>query len=502
MLDGDGFGRRRLVARMTEGNRKWWTLGAVTASLFMTMLDVSVVNVALPAIRAEYEPRLTQLEWVVSSYLLTYATFLLTGGKLADLFGRRRIFLLGLTLFGVASLLCGLAPDIDFLIGARALQGLGAALMLPATQAIIAATFDPEERGMAYGIWAAVSGLGLALGPLIGGLLIEGIDWRWIFYINIPIALLAITVARAIVAESRDTSLERRLDFWGLLSSGVGLFALTFALIEGQRHGWSSNFTLAVFGVAAAAFGVFVFVELHQRAPMLDLSFFRDPTFAGANVVSLMIMAVMIGVLFFVSIFMQHFLRYSPIETGAGFLPMTLVFMLVAPVAGKLTDRIGGRWPITAGMAVLGVGIGLLSRIDLDASYWEFVPAFILAGIGIGLAMAPATTTVIGSVPVDKAGVGSGVINVFRQSGGAFGVAILGAVVTAKAGDFSNIGGLGKAGPEFRANFVSGYQDALVVASLIAFAGAITAMLTIRKKEKKEIPVVDVIPAPPESPAS
>lgn len=471
---------------VTERNRKWWILGAVTASLFMTMLDVTVVNVGLPSIGADIDATLTELEWVVNSYLLVYAVLLLSGGKLADFLGRRRIFLLGLAVFTLASLACGLAGTGELLIAARAAQGLGAALMLPATQGIIAATFAPEERGMAFGIWAAVSGLGLALGPLIGGLLIQGIDWRWIFYINIPFGLLAFVVARLIIPESRDTAVERRLDVPGLLASGAMLFALTFALVEGQRYGWTSNVILGCFIAAGVALIAFIVLQLRGRVPLVDLSLFRNPTFAGANIASLLIMLGMVGVLFFVSIYMQHILGYSAVETGAGFLALTVPFMLVAPLSGKLTDRLGPRWPITVGMTLIGVGLLLLARLGIDTTYREMVPAFIVAGIGIGLAMPPGTTTVIATVAVDKSSVASGVVNTFRQTGGAFGVAIMGAIVAAEIGGTLSGEALAGGDPAFAISFVAGYQNALVVGAAFVLTGAAIALVTLRRPQPLE----------------
>ena len=334
-------------------NRKWWTLGAVAFGLFMIMLDNTIVNVALPSIQSDLNIGISELEWVFNGYALTFGVLMLTGGKLADLFGRRRIFIVGLVVFTVASLFCGLATSAGWLIGARVLQGAGSALMNPATLSIITATFPPRQRGMAIGIWAGVSAMALAIGPLVGGLITEHWSWNWIFFINVPIGILAIIVTRLVVDESRDTSAEQRLDLPGLLSSGIALFALTYGLIEANTYGWSSPRILGLFAVAAIGFAAFILLEMHQRAPMLDLSLFKNGTFAGANSVMLLVGLAMFGVFFYNSLFIQNILGWSAVQTGASFLPMTVLIILVAPFAGKYSDRVGSRWLMGGGMILL-----------------------------------------------------------------------------------------------------------------------------------------------------
>ena len=313
--------RARIFA---EENKKWWTLGAVSFGLFMIMLDNTIVNVALPSIQRDLGIGISELEWVVNGYALTFAVLMLTGGKLADLFGRRFIFIVGLAIFTGASLACGLAPDANFLIGARVVQGVGSAMMNPATLSIITATFPPRQRGMAIGVWAGVSALALAIGPLVGGVITQQVNWNWIFFINVPVGILAIVVARLVIKESRDTSAEQRLDFPGLLTSAIGLFALIFGLIEANTYGWTSPRILACFAIAVIGLTAFVLLELHQRVPMLDLSLFRNPTFAGANGIMLLVALAMFGVFFYVSLYVQNVLHYSPTQAGATFLPMTL----------------------------------------------------------------------------------------------------------------------------------------------------------------------------------
>ena len=331
--------RRRRGAAVGGVNRKWWTLTAVSFGLFMIMLDNTVVNVALPSIREDLGISISELEWVVNAYALTFGVLLLSGGKLADLLGRRRIFIAGLVIFTAASLWCGLAGDAGSLIAARTVQGVGAALMNPATLSIITATFPARQRGTAIGIWAGVSALALAIGPLLGGLLTEHVGWSWIFFVNIPVGVLAIVAARVFVDETRDTSREQRLDLPGLVTSAVGLFALTYGLIETNTHPWGSARVLLLLAVGFGALALFVLLESRQRLPMLDLSLFRNPTFAGANTVMALVGVAMFGVFFYNSLFIQNVLGYSAVQTGATFLPMTLLIMFIAPVAGRFTDR-------------------------------------------------------------------------------------------------------------------------------------------------------------------
>jgi EmrB/QacA subfamily drug resistance transporter len=463
----------------TPENRKWWTLAAVAVGLFMIMLDNTVVNVALPSIQQDLHISTSELEWVVNAYALTFGVLLLTGGKLADLLGRRFIFIVGLVIFTGASLWCGLSGGAESLIAARTVQGVGAALMNPATLSIITATFPPRQRGMAIGIWAGVSALALAIGPLVGGLLTEKIHWGWIFYINIPVGIAGILAARVFIDESKDTSREQRLDVPGLLTSAVGLFALTLALIETNDHAWGSALVLSLFAIAAVALTAFVLLELHQRLPMLDLSLFRDPQFSGANSVMFLVGLAMFGIFFYNSLFLQRVLGYGAIKTGATFLPMTVLIIFVAPAAGKLADRIGPRWLMGAGMVLLSVALLLFATLTAASSWWNIVPGLVVGGVGMAITMAPTTAAAMGAVPVDQAGVGSAVINSMRQVGGSLGIAIMGALVatTVSVAPFS---------PLYAEQFVPGYHRALEVGAAILLVGAVIAVATIRKVEHAE----------------
>jgi EmrB/QacA subfamily drug resistance transporter len=469
--------RARLFA---PANRKWWTLAAVAFGLFMIMLDNTVVNVALPSIQRDLGVGLSELQWIVTGYALSFAALMMTGGKLADLLGRRLIFVVGLAIFTVSSLFCGLADSGDALIGWRIVQGVGAALMNPATLSIISATFPPQQRGMAIGIWAGVSAMALAIGPLVGGVLTEHIDWSWVFYVNVPVGVLAIAASFLFIDESRDTSEEQRLDLAGLVTSGLGLFALTYGLIEANTYGWSSARIVGSFVLAAVALASFLVLELRQRAPMLDVTLFRNGTFAGANAVMLLVALAMFGVFFFVSLYMQNILGFSAVEAGAAFLPMTLLIMLVAPIAGELSDRIGSRWLMAGGMVLIAGQLFYYSTLGVQAGFFDLLPGLLVGGVGMAATMTPTAAAVIGSVSVDKSGVGSAVMNSMRQVGGSLGIALMGAIMAEVIGD--------RRTPEA---FVDGFSTTLVVAGFIALAGSVVAATTVRKIRHTAVPVVE-----------
>jgi EmrB/QacA subfamily drug resistance transporter len=427
------------------------------------------VNVALPTIQPDLGARLSELEWIVSGYALTFAAFLLTGGKLADQFGRRRVFVVGLVIFGGASLACALAPSAGFLIGARVVQGVGAALMNPATLSIISATFPPRQRGTAIGIWVGVSATALAIGPLVGGLLTEHAGWSSIFYVNVPVGAVAVLAGLLLIEESKDTSQEQRLDLPGLVTSGLGLFSLTYGLIEANNHGWTSSRIVGAFAIAAIMLAAFVVLELRQRLPMLDLSLFRNGTFAGANTVVLLVTLAMFGIFFFVSLYMQNVLGYSAVQAGAAFLPLTLLVVLVAPIAGRVSDRVGSRALMASGMTLVATQLLYFSTLGAHESYWALVPGMLLGGFGMPAVMTPASAAALSGVRVDKAGVGSAVLNSSRQVGGSLGIALMGAIMVHEIG--------GSRSPE---TFVHGLSVALMVAAAIAIAGALVAVTTIR----------------------
>jgi EmrB/QacA subfamily drug resistance transporter len=457
----------------TDETRKWWTLVAVSFGLFMIMLDNTVVNVALPSIRQDLGISISELEWVVNAYALTFGVLLLSGGKLADLLGRRRIFIAGLIIFTISSLWCGLADSANSLIAARTAQGVGAALMNPATLSILTATFPPRQRGTAIGIWAGVSALALAIGPVVGGLITQDISWNWIFFVNIPVGILAVVAARLFIDETRDTSANQRLDLPGLVTSGLSLFALTYGLIETNTHAWGSTRVLGLLALAVVSMIAFVLLELRQKSPMLDLNLFRNPTFSGANAVMGLVGLAMFGIFFFNSLFLQNILHYGAIKTGATFLPMTVLIILVAPVAGRLSDRIGPRPLMTAGMVMLTVSLLLFGTLGTDSTFWNIVPGLVAGGIGMAITMAPTTSAAMGAVPVDKAGVGSAVINSMRQVGGSLGIAIMGTLIATQIT-------VAPLNPAYASQFVDGYHHALQMGAGLLIVGAFVALLTIK----------------------
>jgi len=474
----------------SEEARKWWTLAAVSFGLFMIMLDNTVVNVALPSMARDLGVGLAELEWIVTGYALTFASVMLTGGKLADLFGRRRIFVVGLAIFTLSSLACGLAESGDFLIGARIVQGVGAALMNPATLSIIAATFPPHQRGMAIGIWAGVSALALAIGPLVGGLLTQHLDWSWIFFVNVPIGILAIVASFVLIPESKDESAEQRLDLPGLLTSGIGLFAFTYGLIEANTYGWTSGRIVASFVLAVAMLTAFVLLELRQRLPMLDLSLFRSGTFVGANLAVLLVALAMFGVFFFLSLYMQGILGFSAVQAGAAFLPMTILIILIAPIAGKSSDRFGSRWLMTVGMLLVSSQLVYFSRLGVDSDFWSLLPGMLTGGVGMSLVMTPSAAAAMRALPVDKSGVGSAVLNAFRQVGGSLGIALMGAIMAHEVGDFR-----GAAVFQQKQAFVDGLSTTMTVAALIALVGAVVAAVLVRSHDPQaREPVAERIP--------
>jgi EmrB/QacA subfamily drug resistance transporter len=411
--------------------RKWWVLVAMVFGLFMPMLDNLVVNVALPTIQRKLGAGVSGLQWIIDAYTLTFASFMLTGGALGDLYGRKRFFMAGLGLFTMGSLLCGLSGSTSELIGFRAVQGLGAAMLLPGSLSIITSTFSGRERGAAIGIWAAMSGLAIAIGPVIGGYLVEHLSWQSIFFVNVPIGLVGLTMTYFIVRETRDMTKSRRLDPPGLVTGTAGLFFLVYALIEGNGRGWMDGLILGAFVLSAALLVVFFYVESHREYPMLPLSFFRIPTFAASNVVAAAVFFAMFGSIFFLALYLQNVRGYSPVSAGLRLFAFSAVILFVAPVSGRLSDRFGSRWFMTVGPLLAAGGLGLLIRTEVDSSYLTvLLPAFLVLASGMAMTMSPMTAAVMGSVPTAKAGVASAATNTSREIGGVFGIALLGAIVT------------------------------------------------------------------------
>jgi EmrB/QacA subfamily drug resistance transporter len=419
--------RHRLI---NEENSRWWTLGAMCFALFMIMLDNTVVNVALPSIQRDLHASLSALEWTAQAYTLTFAVLLVTGGRLGDIFGRRRMFLFGVIVFGTSSAILGLSANDTMLVAFRAVQGIGAAFMMPATLAIITQAFPPHERGTAIGTWAGVSALALAIGPVIGGFLTQDVSWRAIFFINPPIAVIAVGVALFAAKESRDETVDRTVDYLGIVTLTAGLTSLVLALVEGNSWHWGSAKVIALLAVAVVALGSFVVVELRARAPMIDFRFFRNRTVAGVNMVGFIVSFAMFAQFFFMTLYMQNVLGYSPLETGVRFLPSTLVIVVMGPLAGRLTDRIGSRPLMTLGLVIVAIAIFIQSHITVHSGYGLLFPGFMLMGAGMGLVMSPMSTAAMNAVDRAKAGAASGMLSMSRMVGSTFGVAVMGAIVT------------------------------------------------------------------------
>ncbi|MFL5873612.1 MAG: MFS transporter [Solirubrobacterales bacterium] len=413
---------------ITDDNRKWWTLGAMCFALFMIMLDNTVVNVALPSIQKDLGASISGLEWTINGYTLSFAVLLATGGRLGDIFGRRLMFLIGVVIFALSSATAGLAPNETALVVSRVVQGVGAALMMPGTLSIITDAFPAHERGKAMGTWAGVSALALAVGPVLGGFLTEHVSWRAIFYINIPVAIGAVIATLFAVRESRDTSVGRDVDYGGVAVLTVGLTALVLALVEGNAWGWGSTEVIVLLALAAVALPAFVFVENRVKAPMVQFDLLSDRNFLAAVCVALILTFAMMGVFFFLALYMQDILGYSPLEAGIRFLPSTLMIVGVAPVAGRLSDRFGPRWLIAGGLLIVASSLFTFSRIQVDSGYLDLLPGFMLLGIGVAMTMSPMTSAAMNAVPVQKAGIASGVLSMFRMVGGSLGIAVTGAI--------------------------------------------------------------------------
>ena len=456
-------------------HRRWWILVAVSLATFMTYLDNNVTNVAIPTIQRDLHLSIAGLEWVVSSYILVFASLLLLGGRMADLFGRRRLFMIGLSVFTVSSLAAGLAGNGAELIGARLVQGLGAALLVPTTLAIILATFDNvRERTAAIGVWTAIGAMALAFGPLIGGFISQHVHWGWIFFINVPIGVITMAIAIPAMQESRDSSAVRRLDLPGMVSSAAALFALTYGLIEGHDKGWTSALILAAFGIAAFAAAAFVLIESRAQYPMVAMSLFRSRVFSGGTLVMMLWAFGILGIYFFTSIYLQTILGFSPTKAGLAFVPMALMLAVFASLAPQITPRLGAHRAVALGMAVMAVGLYLVARLGGGATFAGLMPGFLLFGAGAGLMNVPLTNSVLHSMPPERSGIASALLNASRELAGLLGITVIGAVLRSRQGS-----ALHQGATPARA-FLDGYHDGLLVTVALLAFGAIVGYVALR----------------------
>lgn len=473
---------------------RWWALTAISLATLMTYLDNNVINVALPTIQRSLHLSVSGLEWIVSSYLLVLAGLLLVGGRVADLYGRKRVFLAGLAIFTLSSLTAGLAGSGGVLIGARAVQGLGAALVMPATLAIIGHAFtNPRERAAAIGIWSAIGALGLALGPVIGGVISQHIHWGWIFLINVPIGVVAFAMSIPFITESRSESPDRRLDIPGLVTSAVALTALTYALIEGHDRGWTSGLIIGAFALSAAAAAVFLAIEGRVSQPMIRLEVFRARELSGGTTMMMIWAFGVLGIYFFTSLYLQGILGFSPTRAGLAFVPMALFAMLASVVAPRIASAIGGHRAVSAGVLLMVVGLLLFARLGAGASFAALMPGFALFGIGIGLMNVPLTNTVLDGLPAEHAGIASAVLNNSREVAGLLGITVIGAVLRAQQG-VSLRGGA----PAPQA-FLDGYHAGLWVAIALLAAGVVLSYVTLRPRPQATAELVAVPEAEPVS---
>jgi EmrB/QacA subfamily drug resistance transporter len=449
---------------MSVKRRNGWTLGIVSVALFMVVLDNLVVSVALPTIHRDLGASIQSLEWTVNAYVLSFAVLLLTGAALGDRFGRKRMFLVGMSLFTAASAAAALAPNTGLLVAARAIQGIGAAIVTPLTLTLLAEAFPEERRGMAIGVWSGISGTAVALGPLVGGAVVQGISWHWIFWINVPIGLATIPLAARMLEESHGP--YGALDLPGLLLGSTGAFGLIFGLVRAQSLGWGSTSVLASLSAGVLLLGLFVSWELRAREPMLPMGFFANRAFAVTNAVSLAMYFGMFGSIFFLSQYMQNVLHNTPLQAGLKLLVWTGATMVVAPLAGVFSARWGSRPFMVAGLSLQAGGLGWLAAIaSTHTAYAQMIVPFILAGAGMALVFAPAANAVLGSVLPEQAGQASGATNAIREMGGVLGVAVLASVFTGHGGYTSPLA------------FVNGLLPAMWVGVGVLAAGALVALV-------------------------
>jgi EmrB/QacA subfamily drug resistance transporter len=461
--------------------RKRWTLVTVCVATFMLLLDITIVNVALPAIEKALDASFSDLQWVVDAYALALATCVLTAGALADLFGRKRLFVIGIVLFTIASTACGIANDPLFLIVARGLQGIGGAAMFATALALISQEFHGRERGTAFGIWGATIGLAVAIGPLVGGMLTSWLSWRWIFLVNIPIGIGAVVLAATKLRESSDPD-HSRLDPVGLVTLTGGLFCLILALIEGNSHGWTSALILGLFVAGAVLLVAFVISQAVQETSMIDLTLFGRPAFVGAQITAFAISSTLFAMFLYLTLYLQDVLRLSPLQTGVRFLPLSLVSFVAAPLAGRVSARVPIRLLLGGGLALCAVSLWLMSGITVDSGWTTLLAGFLVGGVGIGFVNAPLATTAVSTVRQERAGMASGLNNTFRQLGIATGIAALGAIFQSKVGH-GGLGAPGQLNDAARAAFISGMNSILEVGAVVAAVGAVFAVVLVRGKD-------------------
>ncbi|MGV1048273.1 MAG: MFS transporter [Solirubrobacterales bacterium] len=457
-------------------DKRWIALALLCVAQFVVVLDASIVNVALPTIGEALDFSESQLPWVVNAYVLTFGGFLLLGGRLADLLGRRRIFMVGLVLFAIASLAGGLANDSGQLIAARAVQGLGAAILSPAALSIVATTFrDGAERNKALGIWGAVAGSGGAAGVLLGGVLTETLGWEWVLWVNVPIGIAAAAITPSLIAETRSEDEVRHFDVAGATTITLSLSALVFGLLDAESAGWGSAQTIGTLAASVVLLAAFVAIERRSRAPLVPFSIFRVRTITGANVVGILVGASLFSMFFFISLYMQQVLGYSPIHAGLSYLPLAVSIILSAGIASQLVTKVGFKPILAAGMALIAAGLVWFSQISVHGSFLaDILGPSLLAAVGLGFAFVPVTIAAVSGIEDREQGLASGLINTSQQVGGALGLAILAAIANSIIGSSHD-----------PAVLVEGFQSAFLVGAGFAALGLVATLLLIRTSDSR-----------------
>jgi EmrB/QacA subfamily drug resistance transporter len=503
---GNGPGQR--------GN-KWWTLLAVCLGTFMLLLDITIVNVALPDIQRALHSSFSDLQWVVDAYALTLAAFLLTAGSLADMYGRRLLYMIGLAVFTGASALCGFAVSTLMLQLSRALQGVGGAIMFAVSLALLADAFRGKDRGTAFGVWGAVTGLAVAIGPLLGGVLTSGLSWRWIFFVNLPIGIVATAIAVTKVAESRAPRASRP-DWAGFALFTVALSSLVYGLIESNQRSFTDGLVLGCFAAAAVLLAAFVIVELRSAHPMFDLTLFRLPTFSGGSVAAFGLSASIFAMILYLVLYLQDILGYSALATGVRFMVLSGGILATSTVAGRISSRVPVRLLIGPGLIIIGAGLLLMRGLNAGSAWTHLIPGLIVGGLGVGMVNPPLASTAVGVVPPQRAGMASGINSTFRQVGIATGIALLGTLFSNNVKDevvtrVAAVPGLSHQGPQIasavqsgeighligtlpaharqvvgmitRAAFTTGLNRILLVAAIIALVSGVVSLAAIRSKD-------------------
>ncbi len=499
--------------------RKWWTLIAVSIAIFMLLLDITVVNVALPSIQRELHSSFADLQWVVNAYALTLAAFLLTAGSLADLFGRRLVFTAGLVVFTCSSAVCGLSDSPLMLNLARAVQGVGGAMMFATSLALIAQAFQGRDRGIAFGVFGAVTGAAVAVGPVVGGIITTGIGWQWIFFVNVPIGVAAVALTLARVTESRDPN-ATGVDWLGLVTFSGSLFLLVYALEQGNEAGWGSTKIVSLLVASVLLIAAFLVAEMRQQRPMLDLSLFRRHAFTGANIVAFALSSSIFAMFLYLTLYIQDVLGYGALQAGLRFLPITMLSFIVAPIAGRLTVRVPMRLLLGGGLVLVSGGLLAMTAVEPNSGWTVLIPGFVLAGAGIGMINPPLASTAIGVVHYSRSGMASGINSTFRQVGIVTGIAGLGAIFahevshtvnsklaasgqgqavqSAAHGHLSTLLQSGEVGkvlhalppvPQaalehaYRVGFTEAFTTILAIAAAVALAGAVCAFVLVRSRD-------------------